>query len=251
MSLRKQLLTRPLKRRRKETDRLFTPSRSPSPAASESSTSSTSAPPSREPSYSSSTDSTTSDEDDDSIPRQQDGLADDTDTLTEQGLLSISEGIRRARFQGDYFPADHFLAPPTPEQLRRKRKRKPRNALLTFPRQRQQRQPAKKALYVDPRVKKRLKLDTTSGQPKGQPMISVTIPSKPLAREEYILNTAEFIPVKVLARIYKPTLRRRRRRIDNEVDQGIGIGGYVIRFADGHEHSVPLPLLDCAESVPY
>jgi hypothetical protein len=74
-------------------------------------------------------------------------------------------------------------------------------------------------------------------------MISVTIPSKPLKREEYIVNTAEFIPVKVLARVYKPTLRRRRRRIDDEVDQGIGIGGYVIRFADGHEYCVLLLIL--------
>jgi hypothetical protein len=238
----KELLSRPLKRRRKEPDRLFTPSRSPSPANSESSTSSSSAPPSREPSVDSSTTSTTSDADDDPIPRPQDGLADDTDTLTEQGPLSISEGIRRARFQGQYFPADHFLAPPTPEQLRRKRKRKPRKALLTFVRQRQQKQPALNELYVDPKVKKRLKLDSTSGPPKGQPMLSVTIPSKNIKREDYTLNTAEFIPVKVLGRVYKPTVRRRRRQIFNEVDQGIGIGGYVIRFADGHEHCVPLIL---------
>jgi hypothetical protein len=71
-------------------------------------------------------------------------------------------------------------------------------------------------------------------------MSSVTIGPLTLNREEYIMNVAEFKPVKVLGRVYKPALRRRRRRrMYNKPDEGLGIGGYIIRFGDGHEYCVP------------
>jgi hypothetical protein len=237
MSLRNESLTRTSKRPIEKPDRLFTPSRSPSPALSESSTSSSSAPPSREPSVVSSGTSSTSDIEDDEIltPPRQDVLADDTDAFTEHGLHSITDAIRDSESQGQYFPPDHFLAPPTPEQLRRKRKRKPRKSLYTFVRQHQEKSPPKKKVFVDPKIKQQSSVDRS----KSLPMISVTIPFKPIPRDEYLINSKEFIPVKVLDRIYKPTVRRRRRRIYKEGDQGIGIGGYIILFADGHEHSVP------------
>lgn len=70
-------------------------------------------------------------------------------------------------------------------------------------------------------------------------MTNVAIPEKQPNREEYSINTSEFRPIKVLSRVYKPTLRRRRRQFD-PLDEGIGIGGYIVRFADGHEHCVSL-----------
>jgi hypothetical protein len=92
---------------------------------------------------------------------------------------------------------------------------------------------------MDPKVKKRVKVDKTN----WQTLSSVTIPKNVLLkREEYVINTAEFKPVKILGRVYKPTLRR-RGRINEEIDQGIGIGGYIVKFADGHEYSVPLFVL--------
>jgi hypothetical protein len=93
---------------------------------------------------------------------------------------------------------------------------------------------------MDPKVKKRvIKVDKTN----WQTLSSVTIPKNVLLkREEYVINTAEFKPVKILGRVYKPTLRR-RGRISEEIDQGIGIGGYIVKFGDGHEYSVPLFVL--------
>ena len=88
---------------------------------------------------------------------------------------------------------------------------------------------------MDPKVRKRvIKVDKTN----WQRMTSVCVSKKPrLNREEYIMNSAEFKPVQILSRVYKPTLRR-RRKVYEEVDEGIGIGGYLIRFADGHEYCV-------------
>lgn len=90
---------------------------------------------------------------------------------------------------------------------------------------------------MDPKVKKRvIKVDKT----KWQRMSSVTVSTKvPGRRDEYVMNPAEFKPVKILGRVYKPALRRRGRRRQQEIDHGIGIGGYIVQFADGHEYSVP------------
>ena len=178
------------------------------------------------------------------LPRQEIPV-DDTDALSEQHQQSLStDSPRGGQFKDQYFPPDHFLAPPTPEQLRRRRKRKPQKLLYTFVR----RHVAKRQVFVDPKVKKRvIKVDKTN----WQTLSSVTVPQKvPLKREEYVINTAEFIPVRILGRVYKPTLRRRRRRrMDEEIDQGIGIGGYVVQFGDGHEYSVPLrPLFSANRS---
>jgi hypothetical protein len=66
---------------------------------------------------------------------------------------------------------------------------------------------------------------------------SVEIPEVPVNREEYVLDSREFKVVKIVGRVYKPSERRRRVYDDN--GQGIGIGGYIIRYADGHEFCVP------------
>jgi hypothetical protein len=69
----------------------------------------------------------------------------------------------------------------------------------------------------------------------------VEIPEVPVKKEEYILDSREFKVVKVVGRVYKPSARRRRVYEDNGL--GIGIGGYIIRYADGHEFCVPPPVL--------
>lgn len=76
------------------------------------------------------------------------------------------------------------------------------------------------------------------------------IPKKHIRREEYVVNSKEFILVKVVRRVYKVSRRGRRRYGGGEKgmqmgmeDEGIGIAGYVIRFADGHEHTVPSSFL--------
>jgi hypothetical protein len=205
--------------------RLITPSTSSkSGYISESSNTSASSVPPRSPSVVSSATSTTSD--DESIPRRQEVPADDTDAYTDTNRPSkISR--RRGQFKGNYFEADHFLAPPTPEQLRQ-RTRQPRK-LYTFVRQHKKVE-QKPELFVDPKVKS-FQINKTN----NQTFQSVDIPQISLNREDFAVNSAEFKPVKVLERVYKPTLRR-RRGID--ASEGIGIGGYVIRFADGHEFCV-------------
>jgi hypothetical protein len=86
---------------------------------------------------------------------------------------------------------------------------------------------------VDPRVRKRVKVDKTN----WETLSSVAVQPQSLDKQQYLVNTKEFKPAKVLQRVYKPTLRR-RRRIYEEDGPRIGIGGYIIRFADGHEHCV-------------
>jgi hypothetical protein len=90
---------------------------------------------------------------------------------------------------------------------------------------------------VDERVRKRVKTDRTN----WESMSSVTVQTVPLEKEQYLVNSKEFTPVKVLQRVYKPTRRRRRRPTTYEEEVNIGIGGYVVRFADGHEHCVYSP----------
>jgi hypothetical protein len=207
--------------------RLITPSTSSkSGYISESSDTSVSSAPPRSPSVVSSASSTTSE--DESIPRRQEIPADDTDAYTDTNLAS-KLSRRRGKFKGNYFDADHFLAPPTPEQLYRQRKRKPRKLLYTFVRQHKKLE-QKPELFVDPKVK-----SFQTNRIKNKIFQSVDIPEIPLHREDFAVNSAEFKPVKVLQRVYKPTLRRRRVM---DIGEGIGIGGYVIRFADGHEYCV-------------
>ena len=86
---------------------------------------------------------------------------------------------------------------------------------------------------MDPRVRKRVKIDKTN----WETMSSVAVQPQSLDKQQYLVNSKEFKPAKVLQRVYKPTLRR-RRRIYEEDGTRIGIGGYIIRFADGHEHCV-------------
>ena len=223
-----------LRRRTKGPFRLTTPStESNHKQQSDSETSASSREPSRSPSVLSDSDtSTTSDDSTQLSPLIRTDLpVDDTDGPTnEPEPLTISEAIHRTKFNGNYFPPDHFLAPPTPEQLRRRRKRKPRKLLLTFVRQHV---PPKRQLFVDPRVQKRVKVEKSN----WETISSVAVQTRPLDKKEYLVNSKEFKPVKVLQRVYKPTFRR-RRRVYQEVDTRIGIGGYVIRFADGHEHCV-------------
>jgi hypothetical protein len=86
-------------------------------------------------------------------------------------------------------------------------------------------------VFVDPRIKNRVKVDKS----KWKTMPSVIVGPLSLKREEYIMNLDEFKPVKVLGRVYKPVLRRRREKIFDKPDEGTRIGGYNIRFGDGHE----------------
>jgi len=79
--------------------------------------------------------------------------------------------------------------------------------------------------------------------------VEVRIPEG-LRREEWGVDSREFKVLKVLRRVYKQSgMRRRRRRgpegedDEEEADDGIGVGGYVIRFADGREHTVHFPYL--------
>ena len=231
-----------LKRQTKGPFRLTTPStESNTRSLADSGTSPTSSAPSRQPSIVSSTETSSTSSDTDIVspatflPRLE-IPADDTDALSEQQPPPSAESSRSGQFQSQYFPPDHFLAPPTPEQLRRRRKRKPRKWLHTYVK----RHVTKRQVFVDPKVKKQvIKVDKTN----WQTMSSVTVSNKvPVRRDRYVMNTAEFKPVKILGRVYKPTLRGRRRRIHEEIDQGIGIGGYIVRFADGHQCCVPLLL---------
>jgi len=73
----------------------------------------------------------------------------------------------------------------------------------------------------------------------------VVVPLKEgVSREAYVLDSREFMPVMVVRRIYRVSSGRGRRRGGvreaglGVEDEGIGIGGYVVRFADGHECSV-------------
>lgn len=229
-----------LKHRTKRPFRLTTPStlsKSSSHYVSvDSPTSSSSPSPSRSPSARSGS-ATSSTSDSSSSPftaGEQAPIVDDTDALTEQQVPdSMTEAIRLSK-DPEYFPPDHFLAPPTPEQLRRRKKRKPRKLLWTFVRQKAK-EPRKKEIFIDEQVKQRVEADKS----KWQKMSSVTVSVSPPEREKYAMNSAEFIPVKVLRRVYKPTTLRRRRNY-HDIEEGIGIGGYVIRFLDGHEHCVLL-----------
>src|ERR1700733_5722139 len=130
--------------------RLITPSTSSkSGYISESSDTSVSSAPPRSPSVVSSASSTTPE--DESIPRRQEIPADDTDAYTDTKRPS-KLSRRRGKFKGNYFGANHFLPPPTPEQLYRQRKRKPRKLLYAFVRQHKKLE-QKPELFVDPKVK--------------------------------------------------------------------------------------------------
>jgi len=62
-------------------------------------------------------------------------------------------------------------------------------------------------------------------------------------RELYSVNTKEFKVSRILERVYKPTLRR-RKYFDLQPEGGIGIGGYIIEFEDGHQTKVhPISLI--------
>lgn len=234
-----------LKQRTKGPFRLTTPStESNAQSLANSETSPTSPALSRRLSILSSTDNSSTSSDDEiyeptPFPPPQKIPVDDTDALSElqHPPPRSTASTLDSQFTDQYFPPDHFLAPPTPEQLRRRRKRKPRKLLHTYVK----RHVTKREVFVDPKVKKRvIKVDKT----KWQRMSSVTVSTKvPGRRDEYVLNPAEFKPVKILGRVYKPALRRRGRRRQKEIDQGIGIGGYIVQFADGHEYSVPLSSL--------
>lgn len=174
-------------------------------------------------------------------------LVDDVDAFTERDSHTVVEGIHRTKYKDQYFSPYHFLATPTPERLRRRRKRKPRKLPYTFVRHRVEKT-AKQEVFFDPRVKKSVKVDKS----KWNTMTSVTIDPVSLNREEYIMNIEEFKPVKVLRRVYKPILRRFGRTIADEPDKGTGVGGYIIRFGDGHEYCVlPTYTLTMAKIVSY
>lgn len=200
-------------------------------------TSSSSSAPSRSPSIISDSDTSTSTEDSAfPIQRIQHLPADDTDVLPEEQHppQSISEGIAQSNDGGNHFPPDHFLAPPTPEQIRQRRKRKSRKLLYTFVRQKRKEEPPQKRLFVDPKVKS---LYRETDKSKWKTLDCVEVPYKSMNKNLYRINSAEFRPVKIVKRVYKPTIQR-RRRIHEEILEGIGIGGYVVRFGDGHEHCV-------------
>lgn len=233
--------------------RLTTPStESQAQSLSDSKTSATSSAPSRSPSIlSTDTSSTSSDDDADNYSpnlfQRQEIPVDDTDAPTDASSpITITEAIRRAKLKGDYSPSDQSLPPPTPDQLHRRRKRKSKKLLYTFVRQHTTSPttlPARRGVFVDPKVEKRvIEVDKTN----WQSIASVNVPAYPMDREGYVMNSAEFIPVKIIGRVYKPTLRgrssfyeptfRRRRTVyQKQIDQGIGIGGYIVQFHDGHE----------------
>jgi hypothetical protein len=73
---------------------------------------------------------------------------------------------------------------------------------------------------------------------KWTPLEAVEVPVKDVRKEEYLVNTAEFKPVEVVGRIYKPSIRRGRRIYEDEDESIFGIGGYIIRFDDGHQYAV-------------
>jgi hypothetical protein len=96
------------------------------------------------------------------------------------------------------------------------------------------------ALFVDEAlVRRKVKFEEVD-RSRWQGIQFVEVPKVPLKREEYVLDSREFKVVKVVGRVYKPSERRRRVYDDN--GQGIGIGGYIIRYADGHEYCVPTPV---------
>jgi len=64
----------------------------------------------------------------------------------------------------------------------------------------------------------------------------VSVPEIQVRKEEYLVNSNEFKIVEVVGRVYKPSSRRKRMYDDGGM--GIGIGGYVVRYADGHEFCV-------------
>jgi len=152
---------------------------------------------------------------------------------------TITEAIRRASEAGQYVPADRFFAPPTPEQLRRQRRKKLRKVPFTYVRKHA---PTKRReLFVDEGIKRRIKkiniADVDKSKWRGIDVVSV--PEIQVPKEEYVVNSNEFKVVEVVGRVYKPSVRR--KRIYDDGGMGIGIGGYIVRYADGHEFCVPLP----------
>jgi hypothetical protein len=164
-------------------------------------------------------------------------LADDTDGGSALAPpATITEAIRRAKESGQYHPKEHYLVPPTPEQLSRARRRKPPRVQSLA--QKLLGEKRKPALFVDEAlVRQEVNFEVERNRWPG--IQSVQVPEVPLRREEYFLDSREFKVVKVVGRVYKPSQRRRRVYDDNGM--GIGIGGYIIRYADGREFCVPLP----------
>jgi len=165
-------------------------------------------------------------------------LADDTDAPSEfaPAPRTISEAIRQAKSSGDYYPPDHFLAPPTPEQLRR-HKKKPKRLLYTA-----RTTPIRKppTLYFDEKIQKQL-LAKKLAKPQDlglERAQSIQLPKLGgVMRELYSVNTKEFKVSKILERVYKPSFRR-IKYFDLQPEGGIGIGGYIVEFEDGHQTKV-------------
>ena len=83
-------------------------------------------------------------------------------------------------------------------------------------------------------MKSRLSVDWS----KLVPLEAVKVPVRQLQKEAYLVNSAEFKPAEIVGRIYKPSLRRGKRIYEDEDESLFGIGGYIIRFEDGHQYAV-------------
>ena len=83
-------------------------------------------------------------------------------------------------------------------------------------------------------MKNRLTVDRS----KWVALEAVELPPRAIKREGYLVNSAEFKPVEIVGRVYKSSIRRGQRVYEHEDDSIFGIGGYIIRFQDGHEYSV-------------
>jgi hypothetical protein len=110
--------------------------------------------------------------------------------------------------------------------------------------------PGSVPVFMDPKVRKRVKVEVHKvDKSHWRKMVHVSIPRVSVDREKYSVNLEEFRPVKILRRVYKPTSRKRRHYVEI-LDEGIGIGGYVVRFADGHDWAV-FPFMRKINEVPH
>ena len=96
----------------------------------------------------------------------------------------------------------------------------------------------RRELFVDDGIKRRIKKINLADldRSKWRGIDNVSVPEIQVPKEEYLVNSNEFKIVEVVARVYKPSLRR--KRIYDDGGMGIGIGGYIVRYADGHEFCV-------------
>lgn len=104
----------------------------------------------------------------------------------------------------------------------------------------------RKELFIDERIKRRIKrVDIADvDRSKWWGIDVVAVPERQVRKEEYVVNSKEFKVVEVVGRVYKPSLQRERVHHNRGGNAGIGIGGYIVRCADGHEFCVLSSSLD-------